>query len=293
MTQDSGRQDRESMRSRRGLTYLRRGVGSPVLLIHGWCLSHVMWTYLEDRLVTAGHQVVIPDLAGFGSSADLAGPYDLARHGADTTDLLDELELDHAILVGFAFGGAVLMSLPSYSRISGLVLIGVPSASAAPYRRMRPQCAATGLSSREGRRSRFAGLPRARPRSPGWPGCSRRPGSRWHWRRSGSWLASNRPRLRRAFRSPPCWCMVSRIQSCLLRCPRAARLSCRTEGWYPWRNPDTWSFSTSPTPWPRSLLGSAQRSSADAHRKRRDGRARIASDRKRKAPDARTTSTSV
>jgi pimeloyl-ACP methyl ester carboxylesterase len=136
MTQDRGRQDRESMRSRRGLTYLRRGVGSPVLLIHGWCLSHVMWTYLEDRLVTAGHQVVIPDLAGFGSSADLAGPYDLARHGADTTDLLDELELDHAILVGFAFGGAVLMSLPSYARISGLVLIGVPSASAAPYRRM-------------------------------------------------------------------------------------------------------------------------------------------------------------
>jgi pimeloyl-ACP methyl ester carboxylesterase len=136
MTQDGARQDRAVMRSRRGLTYLRRGAGSPVLLIHGWCLSRLMWTYLEDRLVTAGHEVITPDLAGFGGSADLAGPYDLARHGADTTDLLDELELDRVMLVGFAFGGAVLMSLPSYARISGLVLIGVPSASAAPYRRM-------------------------------------------------------------------------------------------------------------------------------------------------------------
>jgi non-heme chloroperoxidase len=122
--------------SRQGLDYTRRGAGPAVVAVHGWCLHRRMWTYLEDGLVSAGHEVLLPDLAGFGASGDLTGPYTLQRHAADLADLLDETDLREVVLVGFAFGAGVLLHLPRFDRVRGLVLIGVPSAAHAVYDRM-------------------------------------------------------------------------------------------------------------------------------------------------------------
>jgi non-heme chloroperoxidase len=121
--------------SRLGLAFGRRGSGPTVVLVHGWCLNRTLWTYLEEQLVSVGLEVITPDLAGFGESAHLAGPYDLDRHAADVADLLDELEIADAVLVGFAFGAAVLMSLPRWHRVRSVALIGVPSAATSPYDR--------------------------------------------------------------------------------------------------------------------------------------------------------------
>jgi pimeloyl-ACP methyl ester carboxylesterase len=106
------------------------------VLVHGWCLNRGMWMYLEESLVRDGHEVINVDLAGFGDSSALAGPYSLDRHAADVADLLDETGAVRPVLVGFAFGAAVLMSLPGFDSVAGLVLIGAPSAAASPYRRM-------------------------------------------------------------------------------------------------------------------------------------------------------------
>jgi non-heme chloroperoxidase len=123
--------------SRSGVVYGRRGAGPTVVLVHGWCLDRTMWSYLEQSLVEAGHEVITPALAGYGASSHLAGPHTMARHGEDLADLLDELELTDATAVGFAYGAAVLFHLPIHDRVGGLVLIGVPNASGAPYPRMR------------------------------------------------------------------------------------------------------------------------------------------------------------
>jgi non-heme chloroperoxidase len=129
--------------SRRGLVYGRRGVGPAVVLVHGWCLNRRLWASLEERLVATGHEVLTPDLAGFGDSAALAGPYNLDRHAADLDDLLAETGLRDVTLVGFAFGAGVLLRLPSAladplqdGPVRSLVLIGVPSAATAAYPRM-------------------------------------------------------------------------------------------------------------------------------------------------------------
>jgi pimeloyl-ACP methyl ester carboxylesterase len=123
--------------SRRGLRYGHDGTGPAVVLVHGWCLNRQIWMYLEQALVAGGRTVITPDLAGYGESSDLRPRTSLAEHAADLTDLLDELEVDRAVLVGFAFGAAVILSAENYQRAGALVSIAIPSAATAPYDRMQ------------------------------------------------------------------------------------------------------------------------------------------------------------
>lgn len=129
--------ERTLLTSRRGLVYGDRGVGRPVVLLHGWCLNRLVWMYLEEHLL-ARHRVLSPDLPGFGASEGLAGPYGFDRYVDELGVLLAELGLEHVVIVGFAFGAAVAMGLAARQdpRIGRLVLIGVPSAAHAPYERM-------------------------------------------------------------------------------------------------------------------------------------------------------------
>lgn len=129
--------DRDVRESSRGLAYQRRGHGASVLLVHGWCLDRTVWMYQEQALLEAGFEVISVDLAGYGESRSLSGPFTLERHGTDIADLLAELDLRSTTAVGFAFGAAVLLSLPSYERVGGVISIGVPSAAGAPYPKMR------------------------------------------------------------------------------------------------------------------------------------------------------------
>lgn len=123
--------------SARGVFYERRGSGRPVVFLHGWCLNRQMWTYAEEALA-ADYDIITPDMAGFGKSSHLPGPYGFARHAGDICALLVELDLHDAVLVGFAFGAAVALSAAGQdaSRIAGVVSVAIPSATASPYDKM-------------------------------------------------------------------------------------------------------------------------------------------------------------
>jgi pimeloyl-ACP methyl ester carboxylesterase len=120
-----------------GLHYTLRGHGQPVVLLHGWCLSAQMWMYQEEMLAQSC-QVVSPDLRGFGRSRGLPGPYTLEVIADDVATLLDELDIEDVVVVGFAFGAAVALELSAAKpqRLRELVLIGVPSHTYSPYARM-------------------------------------------------------------------------------------------------------------------------------------------------------------
>ena len=64
--------DKQSAR-RVELYYEDWGHGQPVVLIHGWPLSHEMWEYQINDLVDAGFRVIAYDRRGFGKSSK---PYD-------------------------------------------------------------------------------------------------------------------------------------------------------------------------------------------------------------------------
>jgi non-heme chloroperoxidase len=102
------------------------GKGKPVVLIHGWPLSHEMWEYQVEDLVNAGYRVITYDRRGFGQSSK---PYDNYTYDILTDDLkalMDYLGLQDVTLVGFSMGGgevARYFSKYGGSRVSKVVLI--------------------------------------------------------------------------------------------------------------------------------------------------------------------------
>ncbi len=79
--------------------------GQTVVLIHGWPLSHRMWEPQTNALTEAGYRVVAYDRRGFGASAMPWSGYDYDTFAADLHDLVTELDLQDATLVGFSMGG--------------------------------------------------------------------------------------------------------------------------------------------------------------------------------------------
>lgn len=114
------------------LYYEQHGKGQPVILIHGWPLSHQMWEYQVQEIVKAGFQVVTYDRRGFGRSDRPYSGYDYNTLASDLNDLINELDLKDAILVGFSMGGGeVARYIGKYgtSKVDKAVLVS----SVCPY----------------------------------------------------------------------------------------------------------------------------------------------------------------
>ncbi len=80
------------------------GDGRPVVLIHGWPLSHVSWSAQTEALVEAGYRVVAYDRRGFGKS-DPGDSYDYDALSDDVANVIDDLDLTEVTLVGYSMGG--------------------------------------------------------------------------------------------------------------------------------------------------------------------------------------------
>ena len=80
------------------------GDGRPVVLIHGWPLSHVSWSAQTEALGEAGYRVVAYDRRGFGKS-DPGDSYDYDALTDDLANVIDDLDLTNVTLVGFSMGG--------------------------------------------------------------------------------------------------------------------------------------------------------------------------------------------
>lgn len=104
--------------------YRRRGAGFPLLLLHGWGGSSHYWRSTLDRLGTT-HDVIAPDLPGFGDSPPLEGKHAGGQHMADMViAFADQLGLTQFDLNGHSFsaGVAAFVAARYPTRVRRLVL---------------------------------------------------------------------------------------------------------------------------------------------------------------------------
>lgn len=108
------------------LFYQDLGTGTPVVLIHGWPLSHEMWDYQLAELPAHGLRVIAYDRRGFGKSSQPWDGYDYDTLADDLKAVLDELDLQNVTLVGFSMGGgevARYMSRHGGARVAKVAFI--------------------------------------------------------------------------------------------------------------------------------------------------------------------------
>jgi non-heme chloroperoxidase len=109
------------------LHYEDHGQGQPVILIHGYPLNGRSFERQERALLASGYRAVNYDRRGFGLSDQPTIGYDYDTFAADLNALLDHLQLDDVILVGFSMGtGEVTRYLGTYgsARVRKAVLLG-------------------------------------------------------------------------------------------------------------------------------------------------------------------------
>ena len=112
----------------RGSTYVRQVEGPPgapvLLLLHGLAATaDLNWFSCFDEL-RQSFTVLAPDLRGHGAGVGATTNFDLEQCADDVAALIDALDLEPVIAVGYSMGGFVAQLLwhRHRSSISGLVL---------------------------------------------------------------------------------------------------------------------------------------------------------------------------
>jgi pimeloyl-ACP methyl ester carboxylesterase len=105
----------------------RVGEGIPVVLAHGLTATRRYVVMRSRALERSGHDVVTYDARGHGQSdpAPSPGEYDYVNLTADLAAVLDELELERAVLAGSSMGAhtALRLALDEPQRVIALALI--------------------------------------------------------------------------------------------------------------------------------------------------------------------------
>lgn len=83
--------------------------GLTIVLLHGFMDSGATWDLVAPALAHAGHDVVAPDLRGFGMSeyVGAGGYYHFPDYVADLAELVDALAPRRLAVVGHSMGGTV------------------------------------------------------------------------------------------------------------------------------------------------------------------------------------------
>jgi pimeloyl-ACP methyl ester carboxylesterase len=85
--------------------------GRPILLIHGWSQNHLCWSKQYESGLAEEFRLVACDLRGHGMSEAPLEPEHYTDAGLwadDVAAIVDQLELDQVVLVGWSYGAFVI-----------------------------------------------------------------------------------------------------------------------------------------------------------------------------------------
>jgi non-heme chloroperoxidase len=81
------------------------GTGQPVVFSHGWPLSADSWEAQMMFLASNGYRSIAHDRRGHGRSSQPWNGNDMDTYADDLSELVETLNLNSAVLVGFSAGG--------------------------------------------------------------------------------------------------------------------------------------------------------------------------------------------
>lgn len=102
-----------------------QGEGKPSLvLIHGWSNTRIIWDEQVSHF-SEKYKVVNIDLPGFGESGNNRQNWSIASFGNDVAAVINKLDLEQVVLVGFSMGGPVAIETANTvsERVAGIVLV--------------------------------------------------------------------------------------------------------------------------------------------------------------------------
>jgi len=99
------------------LFYEDWGQGQPVIFIHGWPSCHSMWEHQLSELPKHGVRCIAYDRRGFGKSCKPWNGYNYDTMADDLKAIIEGLDLQDVILVGFSMGGGEVVRY--FSRYGG------------------------------------------------------------------------------------------------------------------------------------------------------------------------------
>lgn len=94
--------------SKTGMPYLHFGSGEPLVLIHG--LGEVKEGWESQYELSEYYELIIPDLRGHGEHTNIEG-ISIENFAKDVIELLDELSIESANILGLSMGGAVAQEI--------------------------------------------------------------------------------------------------------------------------------------------------------------------------------------
>ena len=99
----------------------------PMILIHGFASSNLVWSKVLLDLAGAGFRVIAPDLLGYGYSGKPRElDYTIGSQARLIVGLLKQLGIDRALVVGSSYGGAIAatVALDNPEVLEKLILVG-------------------------------------------------------------------------------------------------------------------------------------------------------------------------
>ena len=105
--------------------FVRAGRGAPALIfVHGFACTHADWKAQLD-FFSRTHEVVACDLRGHGDTPGRAHECSIEHYGGDVAALVNNLDLERAVLIGHSMGCRVVLEANRISRerIAAIVLV--------------------------------------------------------------------------------------------------------------------------------------------------------------------------
>ncbi len=102
--------------------YSTYGSGRPIILLHGGLGHRGNWGSQVPALLASGYRAILIDSRGHGRSTRDERPYTYELMASDVLAVMDSLQLDQAVLVGWSDGActALILAAEAPTRVAGV-----------------------------------------------------------------------------------------------------------------------------------------------------------------------------